>query len=174
MDIGAIIIIIIISALLVLTFYIIGLYNRLIDAKNRIEDQFTQIDLELKKKIDLISSLVEIVKDYAKHEEKIINELTTVCNKVEKAKNINDKILASNNMNRALNRIFALTDTYSDLKKNKNFLSLQNKLEESDDRINYARTFYNDVVLDYNNLREQFPSNLIAKIFKFNEINYYK
>lgn len=174
MDIGAIIIIIIISALLVLTFYIIGLYNRLIDAKNRVEDKFTQIDLEIKKKLDLIPSLIEIVNKFVKHEEKTINELITVINKIEKSKKINDKITSANSMERTLNKVFTLANTYSDLKRNKNFLSLQKKLEESDDKINYARTFYNDVVLDYNNLIEKFPSNLIAKIFKFNQIDYYK
>ena len=174
MDIGAIIIIILISILLVVTFYIIGLYNRLIDAKNRIEDQFTQIDLELRGKIELTNSIIEIVGKVAKHEEKITSELLQGINKYEKAKNINDKINASNNINKQLFKIFNLKETYTDLKKNKNFISLQEKIENIDDKINYARTFYNDVVLDYNNLREQFPSNLVAKVFKFKEINYYK
>ena len=174
MDIVAIIIIILISILLVVTFYIIGLYNRLIDAKNRIEDQFTQIDLELRHKIELTNSIIEIVNKMTKHEEKIINELSQGINKYEKTKNINDKINTSNNINKQLFKIFNLKETYTDLKKNKNFISLQEKIENIDDKINYARTFYNDVVLDYNNLREQFPSNLVAKVFKFKEINYYK
>ena len=174
MDIVAIIIIIIISALLVVTFYIIGQYNRLIDSRNRIEDQFTPIELELRKKQDLIPNLTDIIKSITKHEEKVINELTSASSKLTKNKDINDKIASANNMNRALNKIFALIDTYPELKRNKNFLSLQKKLEECEDRINYARTFYNDVVLDYNNLKQQFPSNMIAKLFKFKEINYYK
>ena len=174
MDIVAIIIIILISILLVVTFYIIGLYNRLIDSKNRIEDQFTQIDLELRHKIELTNSIIEIVNKMTKHEEKIINELSQGISKYEKTKNINDKINTSNNINKQLFKIFNLKETYTDLKKNKNFISLQEKIENIDDKINYARTFYNDVVLDYNNLREQFPSNLVAKVFKFKEINYYK
>lgn len=174
MDIVAIIIIIIIATILVLTFYIIGLYNRIINAKNKMEDKFNQIDVELKNKIDLIPNLVEIVNDLAKHEEKTLNELSIAVNKLEKSKTINDKINNSNNMNRNINKIFNLSDTYPELRKNKNFISIQKKLEECDDKINYAKTFYNDVVLDYNNLREEFPSNLIAKAFKFKEINYYK
>lgn len=174
MDIVAIIIIILISLLLVVTFYIIGLYNSLIDAKNRIEDQFTQIDLELNNKIELANSIIEIVSKTTKHEEKTINELSQWLNKYEKSKNINDKINASNNINKQLYKVYNLKETYIDLKKNKNFILLQEKIENIDDKINYARTFYNDVVLDYNNLREQFPSNLVAKTFKFKEINYYK
>ena len=174
MDIVAIIIIILISILLVLTFYIIGLYNRLIDAKNRIEDQFTPIDLELRHKIELTNNIIEIVSKVAKHEEKIISESSQLINKYEKEKNINEKINISNNINKQLFKIFNLKETYTDLKKNKTFISLQEKIENINDKINYARTFYNDVVLDYNNLTEQFPSNLVAKVFKFKEINYYK
>ena len=174
MDIVAILIIIIIAIILVLTFYIIGLYNRLIDSKNKIEDKFNQIDIELKNKLDLIPNLIDTISSLTKHEEKTINELSSSATKLEKSKNINDKIVNSNNMNRAINKIFNLIDTYPELKKNKNFQIVQKKLEECDDKINYAKTFYNDVVLDYNNLREEFPSNLVSKAFKFKEINYYK
>jgi len=174
MDIGAIIIIIIIATILVLTFYIIGLYNRLIDAKNRVEDQFTQIELELRKKVDLIPKLLEIIKVYTKHEEKTINDITNAKNKIDKATKINDIIKASKTINISLNKIFTLKDIYPELKKNKNYLSIINNIEDIEDRINYARTFYNDAVLNYNNTRLQIPSNLVAKIFKFNEIDYYK
>lgn len=174
MDIEAITIIIIVGVLLVITFYIIGLYNELIDARNRVEDRFTQIELELRKKNNLIPDLIEIVKIYAKHEEKIINEMIATKNKLDKSNKINDIIKNSKNIDISLNKIFTLTDTYPELKKNKNFQIVQKKLEECDDKINYAKTFYNDVVLDYNNLREEFPSNLVSKAFKFKEINYYK
>ena len=148
MDIGAIIIIILISILLVVTFYIIGLYNRLIDAKNRIEDKFTQIDLELRNKIELINSIIEIVDKTTTHEEKIISELSQAINKYEKTKNTNDKINASNNINKQLFKIFNLKETYIDLKKNKSFISLQDKIENIDDKINYAKTFYKTVNLN--------------------------
>lgn len=174
MDIGAIIIIILISLLLVVTFYIIGLYNNIINAKNKIEDKFLQIDTELRKKVDTAVNIIDIIKKITKHEEKLVNEFELYASKLEKAKSINDKISAAGNINRALNKIYSLEETYADLKKNKAFKAVQDKIEEIDDRINYAKTFYNDVVLDYNNLREQFPSNIIAKVFKFKEINYYK
>lgn len=174
MDIGAIIIIILISLLLVVTFYIIGLYNNIINAKNKIEDKFSQIETELRKKVDTAVNIIDIIKKITKHEEKLVNEFELYASKLEKAKSINDKISAAGSINRALNKIYSLEETYADLKKNKAFKTIQDKIEEIDNRINYAKTFYNDVVLDYNNLREQFPSNIIAKVFKFKEINYYK
>jgi len=174
MDIVAIIIIILISLILVVTFYIIGLYNNLIDAKNKIEDQFIQIDTELKLKIDTVRNIIEILKNITRHEEKIIKELENTTTKLEKSKNINDKITLASNLNRTLNKVNTLKETYTELNKHKLFLSHLEKLEESEDKINYARTFYNDVVLKYNNLRKQFPSNIIAKAFNFKEINYYK
>ena len=174
MDIEAITIIIIVGVLLVITFYIIGLYNELIDARNRVEDQFTQIELELRKKNNLIPDLIEIVKIYAKHEEKIINEMIATKNKLDKSNKINDIIKNSKNIDISLNKIFTLTDTYPELKKNKNYLSLQKNVEEIEDKINYARTFYNEAVLNYNNSRLKFPSNIVANIFKFNEIEYFK
>ena len=174
MDIEAITIIIIVGVLLVITFYIIGLYNELIDARNRVEDRFTQIELELRKKNNLIPDLIEIVKIYAKHEEKIINEMIATKNKLEKSNKINDIIKNSKNIDISLNKIFTLTDTYPELKKNKNYLSLQKNVEEIEDKINYARTFYNEAVLNYNNSRLKFPSNIVANIFKFNEIEYFK
>lgn len=174
MDIGAIIIIMIIAVILVLTFYIIGLYNGLIDARNKVEDQFTQIHLELKKKSDIIPNIIEVLNKYIKHEEKILNELITSKNKLDKANKINEIIKSSNNINIALSKIVSLSETYPELKKNKIYLSLIKQLEEIEDRINYARTFYNEAVLKYNNMKDQFPSNIVAKVFKFKIIDYYK
>lgn len=174
MDIGAIIIIILVAGILVLTFYIIGIYNKLVNAKNKVEDQFAQIDVELKRRIDLIPNLVETVKGYAKHEEKTLTEVINARNKMASAGNINDELAASNDVSRALNKIFALSEAYPDLKSNTNFISLQNDLKETEDKISYARSFYNDTVLNYNNLRMQFPSNIVANIFKFKEINYFQ
>lgn len=172
MDLGAIIIIIIIAGILVLTFYIIGIYNRILDAKNRVEDQFTQIDLEFKKIVELIPNIIEITKKYAKYEEKIINELDKSKNKLINATSINGKIKASNNLNKALNKVFELKVTYPDLKNNRDFTSLQKKLKELEERIEYASAFYNDTVSKYNNAKEEFPYNTVAKVFNFKEIDY--
>ena len=174
MDIVAIIIIMSIAVISILVFYTIGVYNKLIDAKNKVEDQFTQIDIELKKKTDTLPKLVEITKEYAKHEDKTLNEGTNARNKVINSSSINEKIKATNSLNKALNKIFELSETYSELKSNTKFKSIQKDLKLSEDKINYAKSFYNDAVLNYNNLREQFPSNVVANIFKIKEIDYFK
>lgn len=174
MDIGAIIIIMFVAVILILTFYTIGLYNKLIDARNRVEDRFTQIEIELRKKAEYIPKLIEIINTYTKHEEKIINEVTNVKSKIDKANKVNDVIKASKQVNDSINKIYSLKETYPELKKNKYMQSIENSIEDIEDRINYARTFYNDAVLNYNNIRCEFPSNLVAQVFKFKEIDYYK
>jgi len=174
MDIAAIVIILLIACILILTFYVIGVYNRLVDARNRLEDQFAQIDVELKKRSDLIPNLVETVKGYAKHEEKTLNAVMNARNKMVGASNINDELKASDKVNNALSKLFAVAESYPDLKANDNFIALQKDLREIEDKIGYARSFYNDTVLNYNNLREQFPTNIVANIFRFREIDYFK
>lgn len=174
MDIGAIIIIIIIGIILVLTFYVIGVYNNLLDAKNKVEDKFNQIDNELKRKIELISTSVDIVKKYAKHEEKVLNEVEKSQDKMLKANNINEKIKASNSINKAINKLISLEKSYQELKSNKKFIALQKSIKEIEDKIDYAKSFYNDTVTNYNKLRKELPYNIIANIFKFSEIEYFK
>lgn len=174
MDIVAIIIIVIIGVILVLTFYLIGLYNKLIDSRNRVTDQFNQIDTELKKVVNLVPNLIETVKEYAKHEEKALTEVTNAKNKLLKTNDINEEIKVANNLNKSINKVIMLSETYSELKSNKKFQNVQKELKNIEERIDYAKSFYNDTVLNYNSLREQFPNNIIANIFKFKEINYFK
>ena len=159
MDIGTIIIIIIVGVLLILVFYAIGVYNSLINARNKAKDQFSQIDVQLKRRSDMIPNLVETVKGYAKHEEKTFKEVVEARNKMATASGIN--------------KLFALSEAYPELKANENFMSLQADLKETEDKISYARGFYNDTVLTYNNLREQFPSSIIASMFKFEKLEFF-
>ena len=173
MDIGTIIIIIVVGVLLILVFYAVGVYNNLINARNKAKDQFSQIDVQLKRRSDMIPNLVETVKGYAKHEEKTFKEVIEARNKMTTASGINEELEASNAVTGALNKLFALSEAYPELKANENFKSLQNDLKETEDKISYARGFYNDTVLTYNNLREQFPSNIIASIFKFEKIDFF-
>lgn len=174
MEIGTIIIIIIVAILILVTFYAISIYNKLVNARNKVNDQFAQIDVQLKRRSDLIPNLVETVKGYAKHEEKTFKEVVEARNKMASANTINDEIEASDALSLALNRLFALSEAYPELKANENFQSLQKDLEETENKISYARQFYNDTVLNYNNLRETFPSNIIANIFKFKKIDFFK
>lgn len=174
MSLGTIIIIIVAAVVILLAFYVIGTYNNLVNARNKVNDQFAQIDVQLKRRSDMIPNLVETVKGYAKHEEKTLTEVIEARNKMATASGINEELEASNQVTSALNKLFALSESYPDLKANSNFMSLQNDLKETEDKLSYARSFYNDTVLNYNNLREQFPSNIIAGIFKFEKIDFFK
>ncbi|MBQ8193087.1 MAG: LemA family protein [Bacilli bacterium] len=173
MELETIIIIIISAIIMLLVFYIIGVYNKLVNARNKVEDQFAQIDVQLKRRSDMIPNLVETVKGYAKHEEKTLTEVIEVRNRMNSASGINEQLQASNAVTGALNKLFALSESYPDLKSNTNFISLQSDLKETEDRLSYARQFYNDTVLNYNNLRQQFPSNIVASVFKFKKIDFF-
>lgn len=174
MDVGTIIIIAVVALIIILVFYAIGVYNKLVNMRNKVGDQFAQIDVQLKRRADMIPNLVETVKGYAKHEEKTLKEVVEARNQMNAASGINEELEASNLVTSALNKLFALAESYPDLKANDNFLSLQKDLKETEDKLSYARSFYNDTVLNYNNLTQQFPSNIIAKMFKFNHIDFFK
>ena len=122
----------------------------------------------------MIPNLVETVKGYAKHEENTFKEVVEARNRMNSANGINEELEASNQITTALNKLFALAESYPELKANTNFMSLQNDLKDTEDKLSFARQFYNDTVLNYNNLREQFPSNIIAGMFKFKEIDFFK
>ena len=161
--------IIIIAMLLLIIFYFIGVYNKLVNGRNKVKDQFSQIDVQLKRRVDLIPNLVETVKGYAKHENNTLKEVIEARNKLNSATGINEEIDANNQLTGALNRLFALSEAYPDLKANENFISLQNDLKDTEDKISYARQFYNDTVMVYNNKVSMVPSNIIASLFKFNK-----
>ena len=168
------VVIAIIVVLVLLIIYVISTYNGLVSLRNKKDDQWSQIDVQLKRRSDMIPNLVETVKGYAKHEEKTLTEVIEARNKMATASGINEELEASNQVTSALNKLFALSESYPDLKANSNFMSLQNDLKETEDKLSYARSFYNDTVLNYNNLREQFPSNIVAGIFKFEKIDFFK
>lgn len=174
MDTGTIVLIVIVGIIVFLAFYVIGVYNKLVNAKNKVENQFSQIDVQLKRRTDLIPNLVETVKGYAKHEEGTLTAVIETRNKAVSATSINDKIDANNQLTGALNKLFALSEAYPELKANDNFLSLQNDLKDTEDKITYARQFYNDTAMEYDNLVEMFPSNIVAKMFKFKKFEYFK
>lgn len=167
-------VIIIIAVLLLIIFYFIGVYNKLVNGRNKVKDQFSQIDVQLKRRVDLIPNLVETVKGYAKHENNTLKEVIEARNKLNSATGINEEIDANNQLTGALNRLFALSEAYPDLKANENFKSLQTDLKDTEDKISYARQFYNDTVLSYNNLVEMFPSNIVASMFKFTKYEFFK
>lgn len=160
--------IIVIAVLLILVMFVVSNYNSLVQLRNKVRNQFSQIDVVLKNRADLIPNIVETVKGYASHESETLEKVIEARNKYVTASTPEDKMNAGNEITGALNKLFALTENYPDLKANTNFLDLQNKLSETEDKIRFARQFYNDAVNKYNNKVEMVPSNIIAGIFHFN------
>jgi LemA protein len=170
----AVIIIVAIVVLLLLIFA--GSYNRLIRARNRIDNAFSQIDVQLKRRHDLIPNLVETVKGYAAHERGTLDSVTQArANAVSAGQGGSPQAQAQaeNMLTGALRSLFAVAEAYPDLKANQNFLNLQEELTSTEDRIAYSRQFYNDQVLSYNNGIATFPRNLIAGMFNFQKREYF-
>ena len=174
METGTILIIIIVGLLLLLAFYVIGVYNKLVNARNKVDNQFSQIDIQLKRRFDLIPNLVETVKGYAKHESETLESVIQARNNYANAKTDAEKLEASKEVSKGVMNIMALAESYPDLKANTNFIDLQNQLKEVEEKISYARQFYNDSVLMYNNKVEMIPSNIVASIFGFKKETFFE
>jgi LemA protein len=169
--------VIVIAAIVVLLLLIFaGSYNRLIRARNRIDNAFSQIDVQLKRRHDLIPNLVETVKGYAAHERGTLDSVTqarAAAVSAGQGGSPQAQAQAENMLTGALRSLFAVAEAYPDLKANQNFLNLQEELTSTEDRIAYARQFYNDQVLSYNNGIATFPRNLIAGMFNFQKREYF-
>ena len=152
----------------------ISYYNRFIVLANRIDNSLSQIDVQLKRRADLIPNLIESVKGFAKHETSAIKAVTEARKAMLGAKNIEGKVKANNQLESALKTIFAIAEGYPDLKANTNFLELQRELASTEDKIAYSRQFYNDSILSYNNMCQKFPGNLFAGIYGKKEKEYLK
>jgi LemA protein len=154
--------------------YVVIIYNKLTTRRNIVKDQFSQIEVQLKRRFDLIPTLVEIVKGYSKHETETFTKVVEARNKFNTSKTINDEIKFAIEVKTSLNNIFALAEDYPELKANTNFLKLQEDLKDTENKIAIERQFYNDTVLTYNNLIDIFPSNIIALIFKFKKYDFFE
>jgi len=152
----------------------IWLYNSLVTLRNRVKNAWSQIDVQLNRRADLIPNLVESVKGYATHEKGVFEKVTQARSAVMSAKTVNQSQEANNMLTGALKSLFAVAENYPDLKANQNFLELQQQLAETEDKIAYSRQFYNDTVLMYNNKCQMFPSNLIASTFHFQEAEFFE
>lgn len=166
--------IVVIVIVVIIALWFIGTYNSLVGLRNRVKDQWSQIDVQLKRRADLIPNLVETVKGYAKHEKSTFEDVVKARNAFASANTQAEEIEANNQITSALNKLFALSEAYPELKANQNFLSLQSDLKEVEEKISYARQFYNDTVLSYNNKVEMFPTNIIANIFGFKQNEFFK
>ena len=158
---------IVVLIIVALIAYVILGYNSLVKLRNMVKDQWSQIDVYLKRRFDLIPNLVETVKGYAKHESETLEAVVEARNKAISAKSQEEEMKANKELTSVLDRLFALSESYPDLKANTNFINLQKTLEETEDKIAYARQFYNDTVLKYKNKCEMFPSSIIASLFHF-------
>jgi len=159
--------IILIVVLVVIVIFVISKYNSLVVLRNKVKDQFSQIDVQLKRRADLIPNFVETVKGYTKHESETLEKVIQARNSYLKADTKEDKMKTSDELSKCVSQIFALSESYPELKANENFIQLQEELKNTEDKISYARQFYNDSVLIYNNNVETFPSNIIANMFGF-------
>ena len=154
--------------------FFVTTYNGLVVSRNKVRDQFSQIDVQLKRRFDLIPNLVETVKGYAKHESETLEKVIEARNGYANAKTDAEKMAASKDMSQGVMQIFALAENYPELKANENFLDLQKQLKEVEDKIGYARQFYNDAVLMYNNKTEMVPSNIVASMFGFKKESFFE
>jgi LemA protein len=166
------IIILIIVVLVVL--FVVSLYNSLIQLRNRVKNAWSQIDVQLNRRADLIPNLVETVKGYAKHEKTVFENVTKARAGLMNAKTVQETAEANNMLTDTLKSLFAVAENYPELKANENFLELQGQLEETENKIAYSRQFYNDTVLMYNNKCQMFPSNLLASSFNFQEAEFFE
>lgn len=158
---------IIIIFFIIVIFFAIFFYNRIIRYRNQTDNAFSSVDAMLKKRFDLLPNLVEVVKQYAIHESNIFAEVTRLRSQLQDKQSSNDKIEIHNDISRKLGTMFTAFENYPDLKANVNFLKLQSNWTEAEEQISASRRFYNSSVTDYNNSIQTFPSNFIAKYFKF-------
>ena len=160
--------------LALLVVYVVGVYNGLIRLRNKVDDQASQIDVQLKRRFDLIPNLVETVKGYTKHEKETLEGVIAARNAYNTAGNMEDQLKADGELTKAMNKLFALAEAYPDLKANENFTKLQEELSAIEEKIVYSRQFYNDSVLKLNNKIEMFPSNIVAGIFGFKKRQFFE
>jgi LemA protein len=166
--------IIILIIVLILVIYIIYQYNSLIKLRNRVKNAWSQIDVQLKRRTDLIPNLVETVKGYAKHEKTVFENVTKARSSLMNAKTVQENAEANNMLTDSLKSLFAVAENYPELKASENFRQLQAQLSETEDKIAYSRQFYNDTVLMFNNKVQMFPSNILASLFHFTEAEYFE
>ena len=168
---------IVIAIVVIAIIFVVVMYNGLVRSRNRIDNAYSQIDVQLKRRYDLIPNLVETVKGYAAHEkgtfEAVTNARANAINAGQSGTPV-EQAQAENVLSGALKSLFAVAEAYPDLKANQNFLSLQEELTSTEDRIAYARQFYNDSVLSYNNKLQTFPRTLIAGMFHFEKREFFE
>lgn len=165
---------IVLGILLLAVVYFWTLYNGLVSLKTTIEEAWSQIDVQLKRRIDLIPNLVETVKGYAKHEKTVFAEVTKARSAMMGARSMDAKAEASDAMTQALGKLIAVAEAYPQLKANENFVQLQKELSDTEDKIAYSRQYYNTIIRDYNEKIRTFPNTLFNESMGFSEKEYFQ
>jgi len=166
--------IIVLIVIVVIAFWITAIYNGLVKSKNRVEEAWADIDVQLKRRYNLIPNLVETVKGYASHEKGVFEKVTEARARAMGAGSLDEKAKAENSLAGTLKTLFAVAENYPELKANENFGKLQDELTDTEDKIQAARRFYNGNVRDYNIKIESFPSNVIASSFGFKKREFFE
>ena len=169
---GTLIVLIVIIA--VVALFLISIYNSLVKLRNQVKNAWSQIDVQLKRRHDLIPNLIETVKGYMTHERDTLENITKARSQAVAAETVGDKAKAEGELTSALGKFNLVVENYPDLKANQNFLSLQEELTSTENKISFSRQNYNDQVLFYNNKIQMFPSNIVAGMFKFNEEEFFE
>ena len=167
METSAMVIVIVMGILLMIVFYIFGIYNSLINAKNKVYNHFSQIDMQMKRKNEIVLDMLNILDKCVETEKDVVKNVIDVRNKACKTRSINTKIEAEENLSIALKKMLAWLKTVDDIKGNKEFMAIKKDLKDVDIKVNYAKQFYNESATLFNNLVDVFPSSVVAKMFKF-------
>ena len=169
-----IVFLVLIALIAVAGFVFIGIYNALIRLRNQVKNAWSQIDVQLKRRHDLIPNLIETAKGYMQHERETFEKITQARAQAMQAGNIKDVSKAEGALNDAMSKFYLVVENYPDLKANQNFLSLQEELTSTENKISFSRQAYNDQVLFYNNKILMFPSNIVAGMFSFKEEDFFE
>ena len=165
---------ILLAVIAALVLYFVLAYNRLVVLRNRIENAWAQIDVQLRRRYDLIPNLVETVKGYASHEREVFQRVTEARAKAIAAGSVSEQAQAENMLTQALRSLFAVAEAYPQLRASENFQKLQEELSDTESKIAFSRQFYNDTVMQYDNMREVFPTNFIARWAGFGAKDYFE
>jgi len=169
-----IIVVVLVIVVVVLAFILFGMYNGLVRSRNRVKEAWSGIDVQLRRRASLVPNLVETVKGYASHERETFEEVTRARSAVEQAGSIPDAAAANNMLTGALRHLFAVAENYPELRASDNFRDLQNELSDIEEKIAFARQFYNTNVLDYNNRLQTVPTVFIASTFNFQRDEFFE
>ncbi len=174
MNVGIVILIVILVLLFLAFAIVIGMYNGLVRQRNQVRNAWSQIDVQLKRRHDLIPNLVETAKGYVKHERETLEAVTKARTEAVQAQGVGEQAKAEGKLQGALSRLMLVVENYPDLKANQNFLQIQEELTSTENKVGFARQFYNDQVLKYNTRCESVPTNIVANMFGFKKSEFFE